>query len=129
MQVTKVIAEFSTCKKRKVGAIILSEDRIIATGYNGTFSKSCNTCEDSDGNTFPETIHAEANAILFAAKNGIAVNGCIMLSTCMPCLDCAKMIVQSGIREIYYLEEYAVKTGLKCLIRNGIAVSQISDTD
>ena len=115
-----VVAENSYCKRKQVGAIIARESRIISTGYNGTVAGLDNTCEDSGGNTKSTVVHAEANAILFAAKHGVPLLGATLYVSTAPCVECAKMIRQSGISGVYYLEEYRDTTGLDLLTVSGV---------
>lgn len=115
-----VIASHSKCKRRKVGAIIHKEGRIISTGWNGTPSGLSNTCEDLEGKTKGEVIHAEANAILFASKYGIALEGCTLVCSTAPCIECAKMIIQAGITKVNYLENYSSDDGVNLLTAKGI---------
>jgi len=103
---------FST--RSKVGSVIVKDNRVIVNSWNGTISGEDNCCEEN-GVTKSTVVHAEANAILFAAKNGIKIDGTKMYVTLSPCIECAKMIVQSGIKEVYYLEEYRDKTGIEFL--------------
>lgn len=116
LEAVKLLAQESKCVSRKVGAIIVKDGRIISMGYNGTPVGFDNCCEVFNENNFdPEEhhqwsnvneIHAEMNAILFAAKNGISINGAEMYCTLHPCNHCLKNLIQSGIKKIYYLEEY-----------------------
>jgi len=120
-----VVAENSYCKRRQVGAIIARKDRIIATGYNGTISGLDNKCEDSQGNTKSEVVHAEANAILFAARYGVSLEDTTLYVSTAPCVECAKMIRQSGISEVYYIEEYRNTTGLDLLTVSGVVARRL----
>ena len=136
LKIAKVYAEMSYAKRRKVGAIIVKDQRIISTGYNGMVAGMSNDCEILEIKKIPvsvgmsrkeevlvtkkEVIHAEANAILFAAKNGIPTDGATLYITVSPCIECAKMIVQSGIKEVYFLEEYKDTSGLDLLNKAGI---------
>jgi len=101
------ISERSTCEKRKVGCIIVKDKRILATGYNGSPDgmPHCEDigCEIDDNGKCIRCIHAEQNAICQAAKYGVNINGADLYCTIMPCYTCAKMIVQSGIKNIYIL--------------------------
>jgi dCMP deaminase len=130
----------STCKRNQVGAVIARNGRIVSTGYNGTISGASNTCEElcqtcsgkgcercqGTGLVSKNTVvHAETNAILFAAKNGIQTNGCSIYITLSPCIECAKMIVQAGINEVYYKEQYRNTDGVEFLKQNGVIIKQI----
>jgi len=119
MNTAKEAAILSNCVSYKVGAVIVKDGRIISTGYNGTpsgFYKNCNeifknydkTTQREEHHDFSLTyeIHAEMNAILFAARNGISIENTIMYVTVKPCAQCIKNIVQSGVRKVIYLNEY-----------------------
>lgn len=99
-------AVLSYCKKRKVGSLIVRDGNIISFGYNGTPPGMCNDCEDENGKTFPHVLHAEVNAIAKAAKQGFSLQGATLFNTLSPCFDCAKLIIQSGISEVYYVEAW-----------------------
>ena len=99
-------AELSHSKRKQVGAVIVKDGRCIAHGYNGRNQTQDNCCEDKDGNTRPDVIHAEFNAILFAAKHGIPTNNCTLYVTCEPCNECVPKIASAGIKKIIYSEEY-----------------------
>lgn len=110
METALNFAERSTCLRKKVGAVLVRDKRIIATSYSGSPPKSVH-CTDIGCMIGPNggcirTIHAEVNIIAFAAKCGIQVNGAVMYTTLSPCYDCAKLIVASGISTVYYYEEY-----------------------
>ena len=117
------VAKLSYCERRKVGAVIVDKDKnnILSFGYNGTPSGEDNVCE-IDNLTKPEVIHAEVNAIAKVAKSNNSTEGCTMYITLSPCVDCAKVIIQSGIKTVYYLEEYKSKKGLELLEKTGIEV-------
>lgn len=116
-------AELSKAKRLKVGAIIVRDDRIISVGYNGTPSGFDNNCEDDIGGNLvskKEVCHAEMNAIMFAAKNGVSTNDCSIYTTHAPCYECAKMIIQCGISNVIYKNEYRDDTGIKMIKKAGI---------
>jgi len=119
-----IIAANSKCKRAQIGAVISKEDRVISTGWNGTPSKHSNCCEEND-TTNRSVIHAEANAILFAAKNGTATDGCTIHITMSPCYECAKMIIQSGIVKVVFSEVYRDDKPLEMLRKSGIELVQI----
>jgi len=119
-----IIANQSKCNRLKVGAIIVKDRNIVAFGYNGTPHGWCNDCEDN-GVTKPEVIHAEANAILKAARSTISTDGAVMYATHSCCTECAKMIIQSGIVEFNYIEQYRDRLGLEFLEKSGIRTHQI----
>lgn len=121
----QVWAENSYCNRRKVGALIVKDKMIISDGYNGTPSGFENVCEDEEGHTKPYVLHAEANAITKVAKSNNSSNGATLYVTAAPCMECAKLIIQSGIRRVVYLESYRLSDGIELLERAGIEVVQI----
>jgi dCMP deaminase len=131
MNMAYELAKRSKAKRLQVGAIILKDGRSICDGYNGTPSGYDNICEteDKDGNltTRKELCHAEMNAIAFAASEGISVKGCIIVQTHSPCFECAKLIIQSKIKEVYYQEEYRDQSGLEFLRENNIIVRRCDE--
>jgi len=142
MKTARVFAELSTAIRKQVGAVVVKDNRIISIGYNGMPSGWENICEDIvdihpndpryDYNHFskelktkPEVLHAESNAIAKLAKSTESGDGASMFITCAPCLDCAKMIYQSGIKEVFYGEDYRDDAGIRFLNKCGITVKQI----
>lgn len=122
-----LFGNLSYCEKKKVGAVIAKDGRILATGYNGTVSGFDNQCEiEIDGvlKTSPFTVHAEQNVISYCAKNGIATDGATMYITLSPCSLCAKLIAQSGIKRVVYLDNYKDTSGIDFLQQCGIQVCQ-----
>jgi dCMP deaminase len=114
MNIAKEIATLSHCVRFKVGSVIVKDGNIISMGYNGTPSGMENTCEENNV-TFPHVIHGEINAIVKAAKNGNAVDGATLYQTLSPCIDCSKVILQSGIKRVVYLELYRNPQGVDFL--------------
>jgi dCMP deaminase len=110
----KQISTLSHCVRSKVGAVIVKDGNIISFGYNGTPSGMDNSCEENDV-TFPHVIHAECNAILKAAKTGNSVDSSTLYLTLSPCLDCSKLILQSGIKKVVYLNVYRNTQGIDFL--------------
>ena len=125
LRMAQVWAENSYCNRRKVGALIVKDKMIISDGYNGTPSGFENVCEDEDGHTKPYVLHAEANAITKVAKSNNSSNGATLYVTAAPCMECAKLIIQSGIRRVVYVESYRISDGIELLERAGIEVIQI----
>lgn len=125
LDAARLYATLSYAKRLKVGSVLLQDGHIISNGRNGTPMGQDNTCEDDEGNTLPSVIHAESNSILFAAKSGIATNGATMVITHSPCFECSKLIVQSGIKEVYYDEEYRDISPIDFLRSCGIKVEKI----
>jgi dCMP deaminase len=114
MNITKEVATLSHCVRFKVGAVLVKDDNIISFGYNGTPAGMDNCCE-RDSVTLPHVIHAECNAILKAAKNGNSVNDSTIYLSLSPCLDCSKLILQSGIKRVVYLTAYRNLEGVDFL--------------
>jgi len=114
LKVARIYGQLSTATRLKVGCIIVKDDRIISIGYNGMPSGASNVCEE-DGETKPEVLHAEANAILKLAKSNESGLDSSMFTTYAPCIHCAKLILQSGIKELYYEEDYKNEEGIELL--------------
>ena len=114
MNITKEVATLSHCVRFKVGAVLVKDGKIISMGYNGTPAGMDNCCE-KDNVTIPHVIHGEVNAILKAAKTGTSVNGGTLYLTLSPCLDCSKLILQSGIKRVVYLTAYRNLEGVDFL--------------
>jgi len=106
INITKEIGSLSKCNRAKVGAILVKDGNIVSMSYNGTLAGQNNSCEDSDNNTKSEVIHAEMGTILKAAKSGHAVDGSTLYLSLSPCQNCCKLIIQSGISRVVYLEDY-----------------------
>lgn len=120
-------AKLSYCKRAQVGAIVVKDGKIITSAYNGTPSGDDNVCELEDGSTKHSVLHAEANAISKLAKDGgVGSNGSTLYCTHSPCQDCAKLIYQSGIKRVVYLNQYRLSTGIDFLIEHGVAVERFS---
>jgi dCMP deaminase len=124
-----VIEKRSTCDRKKVAAIIEREGRIISMGYAGAPSGLPHCIDvgckiDPDTGGCIRTVHAEANAIAFAAKNGISTEGATLYCTMSPCLNCAKLIINCGIKEVIYKEEYRNKDGINLLKEAGVKVGR-----
>ena len=124
LQMAEVWAQNSDCKRRKVGALIVKDKMIISDGYNGTPSGFENICEDEDGVTKPYVLHAEANAITKVAKSGNSSAGATLYVTASPCMECSKLIIQSGITRVVYRDAYRLMDGIELLKRAGIEVEQ-----
>ena len=125
MDVAERVAQLSHAQRAKVGAIIVKDDRIISIGYNGMPSGWENACEE-DGKTKPQVLHAETNAIAKLAQSSESGKDAILFCTHLPCIECAKLIYQSGIKEVYYREEYnaAKGSGKDFLTLSGITIAQ-----
>ena len=118
-------AENSYCKRRKVGALIVKDKMIISDGYNGTPSGFENICEDENNTTHPYVLHAEANAITKIARSNNSSDGATLYVTASPCIECAKLIIQAGIKRIVYSEKYRLEDGVDLLRRAGIEIVYI----
>ena len=129
LQMAGIWAQNSYCKRRQVGALIVKDKMIISDGYNGTPSGFENQCEDENGVTKVYVLHAEANAITKVAKSGNSSEGSTLYVTASPCVECAKLIIQSGIRRVVYRDAYRITDGIELLKRAGIEVEQVSDSD
>jgi dCMP deaminase len=127
MKTAYSFSECSTAKRLKVGAVLVKDNNIISFSYNGTPYNWSNICEDENNVTLPEVIHAETNLLIKLARNGnSSAQGSTMFVTHSPCFQCAKLIYQAGIKEIYYSQQYRCKDGIEFLQKMGIQVSQLS---
>jgi dCMP deaminase len=125
LRMAKIWAENSYCKRRQVGALIVNNQMIISDGYNGTPSGFENVCEDENNLTKPCVLHAEANAITKVAASNNNSKGATIYITSSPCIECAKLIIQSGIKRVVYCENYHTYEGIDLLNRAGIEVNYI----
>ena len=125
LEMASVWAKNSYCKRRQVGALIVKDRMIISDGYNGTPSGFENICEDENGVTKPYVLHAEANAITKVAKSGNSSQGATLYVTASPCLECSKLIIQSGIKRVVYKDEYRLTDGVDLLRRAGVEVEKV----
>ena len=126
MRMARIWAENSYCKRRRVGALIVKDKMIISDGYNGTPSGFENVCEDENNVTKPYVLHAEANAITKIARSGNNSDGATLYVTTSPCIECAKLIIQAGIRRVIYGEKYRIEEGINLLKRANIDVEYVS---
>ena len=120
LRMAKIWAENSYCKRRQVGALLVKDKMIISDGFNGTPVGFENICEDEEGRTKPYVLHAEANAITKVARSNNSSAGATLYVTTSPCIECSKLIIQSGIARIVFSELYRVCDGLELLERAGI---------
>ena len=131
--IANTVATMSTARRLQVGAIVVKDDRVISMGYNGMPSGWDNNCEDtiqhSDDTvtlkTKPEVLHAETNAIAKLAKSTESGANATMFITHSPCLDCAKLIFQSGISSVFYRDSYRSEDGIQFLTKSGVEVEQV----
>ena len=122
LRMTRIWAENSYCKRRQVGALIVKDKSIISDGYNGTPSGFENICEDEQGVTKKYVLHAEANAITKVAASTNNCCGATVYVTASPCIECAKLIIQAGIKRVVYSEEYHLRDGVELLQHAGVEV-------
>ena len=133
MQIALLTAQNSHARRSKVGAVMVRDGRIISIGWNGQPAGWSNDCEievlnerqEKELKTLPTVIHAEVNAVYWCARSGITSDGAIMYLTLSPCAHCALAMVQAGIKEVYYLEEYHDRSGLEVLKQSGIKTKKI----
>lgn len=124
LEMAEIWAKNSYCKRRQVGALLVKDNMIISDGYNGTPSGFENVCEEN-GVTKPYVLHAEANAISKVAKSGNSSLGATLYVTASPCIECSKLIIQSGIKRVVYKDEYRLTDGVDLLRRAGIEVEKV----
>lgn len=131
MKTALLAARNSFAIRNKVGAVFVKDGRIISTGWNGQPQGFNNCCEEKleDGSlkTLSTVIHAEANAICFCAKNGISLKDCDLYITLSPCINCALLLLQSGIKNVYYYDDYRDNSGIQLLNQKGIKCIKIKD--
>jgi dCMP deaminase len=125
LEMARIWAQNSYCKRRQVGALIVKEKMIISDGYNGTPAGFENICEDENYKTKPYVLHAEANAITKVAKSNNSSEGATLYITTSPCMECAKLIIQSGIRRVVFCDRYHTGDGIELLEKAGIEVQYI----
>lgn len=126
MEIARIVARRSTCNRAQVGAVVAQDGRVVSTGYAGAPSglphcspETCNT-----GAPCTRTVHAEAGAISYAARSGIRLEGATLYCTHCPCIDCAKLIINTGIKRVIYDQAYRKTEGLELLRTVGIVVEQ-----
>ena len=129
LKMARIWSENSYCVRRKVGALLVKDKMIISDGYNGTPSGFPNICEDSDNRTLPYVLHAEANAITKVAKSNNSSEGSTLYVTDSPCIECAKLIIQAGIKRVVYSKLYRIMDGVELMKTAGIQTEYIPETD
>ena len=127
LEMARIWAKNSYCRRRQVGALVVKNNMIISDGYNGTPSGFENVCEDDNGVTKPYVLHAEANAITKLARSSNNSEGSTIYITASPCIECAKLIIQAGIRRVVYGEKYRLMDGIELLERAGIEVVYLGE--
>lgn len=129
MRMARIWAENSYCERRKVGALLVKDKMIISDGYNGTPSGFENKCEDDNNISKAYVLHAEANAITKIARSNNSSDGATLYVTASPCIECAKLIIQAGIKRVIYGEEYRIMDGADLLRRAGIEVELLKEDE
>ena len=127
LRMASIWAENSYCQRRRVGALIVKNQAIISDGYNGTPAGFENVCEDADGHTKPYVLHAEANAITKLARSNNSGQDATLYITASPCIECAKLIIQTGIRRVVFNELYRLSDGIDLLHRAGVECVHIEN--
>lgn len=127
LEMAAIWAKNSYCRRRQVGAILVKDRMIISDGYNGTPSGFENNCEDENGVTKPYVLHAEANAITKVAQSGNSSKNATLYVTASPCIECAKLIIQAGIKRVVYKDEYRLTDGVDLLRRAGIECEKVGE--
>lgn len=125
LRMARIWAENSYCKRRQVGALVVKDKMIISDGYNGTPSGFENICEENNV-TKPYVLHAEANAITKLARSSNNSEGSTLYVTASPCIECSKLIIQSGIKRVVYAEKYRLTDGVDLLKRAGVVVEYMN---
>lgn len=127
LRMAAIWAENSYCERRKVGALLVKDKMIISDGYNGTPSGFPNVCESEEGVTLPYVLHAEANAISKMARSNNSSEGSTLYITASPCMECAKLIIQAGIRRVVFSDLYRITDGLDLLRRAGVEILHLPE--
>ncbi|MEO8236730.1 MAG: dCMP deaminase family protein [Flavobacterium sp.] len=125
LRIAKEWGSLSYCKRKQVGAIIVKDRMIISDGYNGTPTGFENCCEDENGLTRWDVLHAEANAILKVARSTQSCEGATLYITLSPCKECSKLIHQSGIKRVVYQNGYRDDSGIQFLLKAGVEVEHL----
>ena len=125
MAIAEIAAIASHATRNKVGCIIVKDGNILAVGYNGTPAGFDNVCEDSEGNSKPEVLHAELNSLAKLAKSTQSSEGATLYCSLSPCINCAKLIIQAGIKLVVYKQRYRELSGIDLLLKAGINVIEL----
>ena len=125
LRMARIWSENSYCERRKVGALIVNDKMIISDGFNGTPSGFPNVCESREGVTLPYVLHAEANAITKVARSNNSSEGSTLYVTASPCMECSKLIIQSGIKRVVFSELYRITDGIDLLRQAGVEVEHL----
>lgn len=129
LKMAQIWAQNSYCRRRQVGALLVKDKMIISDGYNGTPSGFKNNCEDENNHTYPYVLHAEANAITKVAKSNNSSEGATLYVTSSPCMECAKLIIQAGIKRVVFYDSYRLEDGINLLQQAHIEIVQIALED
>lgn len=129
MRMARIWAENSYCERRKVGALLVKNQMIISDGFNGTPAGFENVCEDENGASKSYVLHAEANAITKVARSSNSSEGATLYVTASPCIECAKLIIQSGIKRVVFGEMYRLCEGLDLLKRAGVETFYLQEEE
>lgn len=129
LRMARIWAENSYCRRRKVGALLVKDKMIISDGFNGTPSGFDNICEDNNDKTYPYVLHAEANAITKVARSNNSSDGATLYVTAAPCIECAKLIIQAGIKRVVFNEMYRLTDGLDLLKKAKVECVYIDDSE
>ena len=127
LRMARIWAENSYCKRRQVGTLVVKDKMIISDGYNGTPTGFENICEDENNVSKPYVLHAEANAITKLARSNNNSDGSTIYITASPCIECAKLIIQAGIKRVVFAQIYRFHDGIDLLKLAGIECVQIPD--
>ena len=127
LRMARIWAENSYCQRRQVGALVVKDKMIISDGYNGTPTGFENICEDENNVSKPYVLHAEANAITKLARSNNNSDGATIYITASPCIECAKLIIQAGIKRVVYGEKYRLTDGIDLLKRAGIELVYLGE--
>lgn len=125
MALAETLSSASYCQRAKVGCVLVKDDTIISFGYNGMPKGFDNKCENDSGATNPMVLHAESNTLMKCARHGISCRGAILYTTLMPCFECSKLIIQSGLKTVYYKYLYRDRSGIELLNQSQVNVLQI----
>lgn len=129
LAVAHIVADAGTCSRLKVGAVLVYSRRIISTGYNGAPAGMPHCTHPFETGACIQAVHAEVNAIAFAAKNGVKVEGSVLYTTDSPCYACAQLIINSGIKEVKYGRRYRKESGIVLLERAGIGTEELGEPE
>lgn len=122
LAMARVWSSLSNAERMKVGCLVVKNDQIISDGFNGTPTGFDNVCEDEDGSTKKEVLHAESNALSKLAKSTNSSDGATLYCTLSPCFECSKLIVQAGIKRVIFEEKYRIEDGIEFLGKAGVEI-------